>query len=85
MTAAQAVAALNPAAFARARFRVWWQKRLRRTDTGDTVSFEQALARIRGADWLFTGPGSPSFALRQWAGTPVDCSAWLVPTRRSQR
>ena len=44
---------------------------LRRTDTGDTVALEQALARIRDADWLFTGPGSPSFALRQWAGTPV--------------
>ena len=45
--------------------------RLRRTDTGDTVAIERALARVRGADWLFTGPGSPSFALRQWAGTPV--------------
>jgi hypothetical protein len=44
---------------------------LRRTDTGDPVALEQALARVRGADWLFTGPGSPSFALRQWAGTPV--------------
>ena len=44
---------------------------LPRTDTGDTVAIEQALARIRSADWLFTGPGSPSFALRQWAGTPV--------------
>jgi hypothetical protein len=44
---------------------------LRRTDTGDRVAIEQALARLRSADWLFTGPGSPSFALRQWAGTPV--------------
>jgi hypothetical protein len=44
---------------------------LRRTDTGDRVAIERALARIRGADWLFTGPGSPSFALRQWMGTPV--------------
>jgi hypothetical protein len=44
---------------------------LRRTDTGDSVAIERALARIRRADWLFTGPGSPSFALRQWAGTPV--------------
>jgi hypothetical protein len=35
------------------------------------VAIEQALARIRGAGWLFTGPGSPSFALRQWVGTPV--------------
>ena len=47
---------------------------LRRTDGADgadPVAIEQALARIRTADWLFTGPGSPSFALRQWAGTPV--------------
>ena len=44
---------------------------LRRTDTEDRVAIEQAFARIRTADWLFTGPGSPSFALRQWAGTPV--------------
>jgi len=44
---------------------------LRRTDTGDTVAIERALARVRSADWLFTGPGSPSFALRQWSGTPV--------------
>ena len=52
---------------------------LRRTDTGDTVALEQALARVRGADWLFTGPGSPSFALRQWAGTPVpDVLAGLL-------
>ena len=52
---------------------------LRRTDTGDAVAIEQALARIRGADWLFTGPGSPSFALRQWAGTPVpDVLAGLL-------
>ena len=37
------------------------------------------MARIRGADWLFTGPGSPSFALRQWAGTPVpDVLAGLL-------
>ena len=44
---------------------------LRRTDTENRVAIEQAFARIRTADWLFTGPGSPSFALRQWAGTPV--------------
>ncbi len=44
---------------------------LRRTDTGDTVAIERALSRIRTADWLFAGPGSPTFTLRQWAGTPV--------------
>ncbi len=43
---------------------------LRRTDT-DTVDVEQAIARIRAADWVFAGPGSPSFSLRQWEGTPI--------------
>jgi hypothetical protein len=44
---------------------------LARTDTGDTVAIERAIARIRAADWLFAGPGSPTFALAQWADTPV--------------
>lgn len=44
---------------------------LRRSDTGDTVAIEQALARIRSADLVFAGPGSPTFALRQWAATSV--------------
>jgi cyanophycinase-like exopeptidase len=44
---------------------------LRRTDTIERVELERALAHIGTADWLFTGPGSPSFALRQWRGTPV--------------
>jgi hypothetical protein len=29
------------------------------------------LAAIRSADWLFAGPGSPSYALRRWRGSPV--------------
>ncbi len=44
---------------------------LLRTDTAQTVAIEQAISRIRTAEWLFTGPGSPSFALRQWKGSPV--------------
>jgi cyanophycinase-like exopeptidase len=44
---------------------------LRRTDTAERVELERALAHVAAADWLFTGPGSPSFALRQWRGTPV--------------
>lgn len=47
---------------------------LKRTDTGDTVAIEQAIARIRQANWVFAGPGSPTFALRQWADTPVPRS-----------
>ena len=32
---------------------------------------EVALADIRSADWLFAGPGSPSYARRCWQGTGV--------------
>ena len=41
---------------------------LERTDTGDTASIEAAMATIRDANWIFAGPGSPTFALRQWHG-----------------
>jgi cyanophycinase-like exopeptidase len=37
----------------------------------DTVQAESALAELRRAELLFAGPGSPTYALRQWAGTPV--------------
>ncbi len=46
---------------------------LRRSD-GDELAVETALARIRTADWLFAGPGSPTYALRQWKGTPVPAA-----------
>jgi cyanophycinase-like exopeptidase len=29
------------------------------------------MARLRAADWIFAGPGSPSYALRVWAGSAV--------------
>ncbi len=32
---------------------------------------ERALAAIRAAGWVFAGPGSPTYALRQWRGTPI--------------
>lgn len=44
---------------------------LARTDHGDVVATETAIAKIRAADWIFAGPGSPTFALRQWADTPI--------------
>jgi cyanophycinase-like exopeptidase len=43
---------------------------LRRGDAGDLVH-EAALARIRAAEFVFSGPGSPTYALRQWHGTAV--------------
>jgi len=44
---------------------------LARTDTGDVVTVETAIARIRAADWVFAGPGSPTFALEQWRDTAL--------------
>jgi cyanophycinase-like exopeptidase len=32
---------------------------------------ETALARVGAAAYVFAGPGSPTYALRQWAGTPM--------------
>jgi hypothetical protein len=45
--------------------------RLRRTEAANPLEVEAALSRIRQAPLLFAGPGSPTYALRQWAGTPV--------------
>ncbi|GAA1374517.1 CysS/YqeB C-terminal domain-containing protein [Catellatospora chokoriensis] len=32
---------------------------------------ERALAALRGANWIFAGPGSPTYALRQWRDTEL--------------
>ncbi len=45
-----------------------------RTDSGDVASIERAVARVRAAQWVFAGPGSPTFALRQWATTPIPAA-----------
>lgn len=37
----------------------------------DELTAATAFARIREADFVFAGPGSPSYALRQWQGTPI--------------
>ena len=37
----------------------------------DMLELETAFAELRQAELLFAGPGSPTYALRQWAGTPV--------------
>jgi hypothetical protein len=44
---------------------------LRRVEGEDPVRTEAALARLAAARWVFAGPGSPTYALRQWAGTDV--------------
>ena len=38
---------------------------------GDPLARQAAIARIRGADLIFSGPGSPTYAVRHWAPTEV--------------
>ncbi len=40
----------------------------------DPVTAATAVARIRQARYLMAGPGSPSYALRQWAGGPIPAA-----------
>jgi hypothetical protein len=42
---------------------------LGRAEREGSVSFETALARVSEARWVFAGPGSPTYALRQWRPT----------------
>ncbi len=44
---------------------------LTRTDTGDRAAIEASMSSIRDANWVFAGPGSPTFALRQWERTGI--------------
>ncbi len=52
--------------------------------TADALTVERALADVRAADWVFAGPGSPSYARRCWEGTGVpEALAGLVAPGRS--
>ena len=42
-----------------------------RSNEVDAVTAATALARVREARYVVAGPGSPSYALRQWAGSPI--------------
>lgn len=42
-----------------------------RTAGGDALAYETMLARLRQARYVFSGPGSPSYALRQWRDSTV--------------
>ena len=47
---------------------------LRTHDThvaADPVAIERGLRSIADSDYVFAGPGSPTYALRHWTGTPV--------------
>lgn len=48
---------------------------------GDEPAKERALALIDRAAWAFAGPGSPTYALRQWRGTPVPAALAAVVRR----
>jgi hypothetical protein len=38
----------------------------------DTIEMQHALNLLSDANYVFAGPGSPTYALRQWKGTPVS-------------
>lgn len=42
-----------------------------RTTPAPGLDRERALAALRGASWIFAGPGSPTYALRQWRDTEL--------------
>jgi hypothetical protein len=37
----------------------------------DALAVERGLQLVSDAQYVFAGPGSPTYALRQWAGTPL--------------
>ncbi len=44
---------------------------LRRVERASEVEREAAYSRVHAADYVFSGPGSPSYTLRQWRGTEI--------------
>jgi hypothetical protein len=42
-----------------------------RTEPPPGLERERALTAMREANWIFAGPGSPTYALRQWVGTEL--------------
>ncbi len=42
-----------------------------RTPPPPGLGRERALAALREAGWIFAGPGSPTYAMRQWRDTPI--------------
>jgi cyanophycinase-like exopeptidase len=50
----------------------------------DELTLERALTEVRAADWVFAGPGSPSYARRCWVDTPMpDALAGVVAPGRT--
>lgn len=42
-----------------------------RTEPAPGLERERALTALREANWIFAGPGSPTYALRHWIGTEL--------------
>ena len=40
-------------------------------DTISTYEAEQAYSNLNAADYILVGPGSPTYAIRQWQDTPI--------------
>jgi len=55
--------------------------RSRQDASSDPVDHATEMARLLSARWIFAGPGSPSYALRQWSGSavPAALDARLAP------
>jgi cyanophycinase-like exopeptidase len=49
--------------------------------TEDAAQQEKSLALLDRAAWAFAGPGSPTYALRHWRGTPVPAALTGVVRR----
>ena len=43
----------------------------RASQTATTREIEAALRKLKRADYIFAGPGSPTYAVRNWRNTPV--------------
>jgi cyanophycinase-like exopeptidase len=41
---------------------------LRRADDPDVAGYTRGMAEVAAARWVFAGPGSPTYTLRQWRG-----------------
>ncbi len=39
--------------------------------SADALAVERGLQKVADAHYVFAGPGSPTYALRQWSGTPL--------------
>jgi len=42
-----------------------------RPPPGGAVTGEESAGALLAADWVFSGPGSPTYALAEWKGSPV--------------